>query len=86
MSQRYLEQLSGVDQTIISRLENGKLYGLRWSRFARIVEALDGLDVSIPAQEPPPWPEHATGGPPDPVALRALLERQMAHLAERTDD
>jgi hypothetical protein len=61
------------------------LYGLRWARFARIVEALDGLDVSAPAQEAPPWPEHATGGPPDPIALRALLERQMARLAEYDD-
>jgi transcriptional regulator with XRE-family HTH domain len=45
-SQRTLEAQSGIDQTVISRLENGKQYGLRWSRFARLVEALDGIGQS----------------------------------------
>ncbi len=43
ITQRQLELLSGVDQTVISRLENGRLAGLRWSRFARLVDALGGL-------------------------------------------
>jgi transcriptional regulator with XRE-family HTH domain len=43
-SQRYLEVLSGIDQTVISRIENGKQYGLRWLRFADLVDALGGLD------------------------------------------
>jgi hypothetical protein len=43
-SQRYLEMLSGIDQTVISRIENGKQYGLRWLRFADLVDALGGLD------------------------------------------
>ena len=86
ISQRELERLSGVDQTVISRLENGKLYGLRWARFARIVDALGGLDVSAPVPEPPAWPGPETGGPPDPIALRAILEEQMARHAEYADD
>ena len=45
-TQRTLEAQSGIDQTVISRLENGKQYGLRWSRFARLVEALDGIGPS----------------------------------------
>ena len=57
-TQRQLETYSGIDQTVISRLENGKHYGLRWARFARTRRALDGLDVA-PGQEPPPWPGHA---------------------------
>jgi transcriptional regulator with XRE-family HTH domain len=43
-SQRYLEVLSGIDQTVISRIENGKQYGLKWLRFADLVDALGGLD------------------------------------------
>ncbi len=42
-SQRMLEAYSGVDQTVISRLENGKQYGIRWSRFALLVDALGGI-------------------------------------------
>lgn len=50
ISQRQLEHLCGVDQTVISRLENGKLGGLRWSRFADVVGALGGLGEA----DPPP--------------------------------
>jgi hypothetical protein len=52
ISQRQLERLSGVDQSVISRLENGKLRGLRWSRFANLVGALGGLGEADP---PPSW-------------------------------
>jgi transcriptional regulator with XRE-family HTH domain len=52
-SQRYLEVLSGIDQTVISRIENGKQYGLKWLRFADLVDALGGLDgVSIRPESP----------------------------------
>lgn len=44
-SQRYLESQSGVDQTTLSRIENGKQYGLRWSRFATLVGSMGGLDL-----------------------------------------
>lgn len=54
ISQRQLELLSGVDQTVISRLECGRLTGLRWSRFARLVEAVGGLGVGDPL---PGWTE-----------------------------
>ena len=42
-TQRMLEAQSGIDQTVISRLENGKQYGIRWSRFAMLVDALGGI-------------------------------------------
>ena len=42
-TQRQLEAQSGVDQTVISRIENGKQYGIRWSRFALLVDALGGF-------------------------------------------
>ena len=50
-TQRRLEAYSGIDQTVISRIENGKQYGLRWVRFARLVDALDGLEPGRPANE-----------------------------------
>jgi DNA-binding Xre family transcriptional regulator len=52
-SQRELERASGVDQTIISRLERGILRGIRFSRFARLVAAMNGLDVDRPHPRPP---------------------------------
>jgi hypothetical protein len=30
---------------VISRIENGRQYGLRWSRLAELVDALGGLDA-----------------------------------------
>ena len=52
-TQRHLEAYSGVDQTVISRIENGKQYGIRWSRFALLVDALGGLAPPPPRE---PWP------------------------------
>ena len=46
-TQRYLEGQSSIDQTVISRIENGKQYGLRWSRFANLVDSLGGFDVAL---------------------------------------
>ena len=40
LSQRQLAQLCGLDQSVISRLENGKLPNLRWWRFAGLVAVL----------------------------------------------
>jgi transcriptional regulator with XRE-family HTH domain len=54
ISQRQLEQLCGIDQSVISRLESGRLTGLRWSRFARLVEAMGGLGAGDPL---PGWTE-----------------------------
>ena len=63
-SQRVLEARSGIDQTVISRIENGKQYGIRWSRFARLVDALGGLGPLPPRD---PWPG-ATGRPAQSAA------------------
>lgn len=41
-SQRRLERASGVDQTTISRLENGQLLSLRLLRIAALMQALSG--------------------------------------------
>lgn len=41
LTQQHLENASGVDQTIISRLENGKLLSMRIVQLAALVEAID---------------------------------------------
>ena len=62
-TQRKLEAESGIDQTNICRIENGKQYGLRWSRFADIVDAMGGLDVG---------PQPARASRPRPAALARI--------------
>ncbi len=52
LTQRQLEALADVDQTVISRMENGRVRGIRFGRFARLVGAMGGLDESDPI---PPW-------------------------------
>lgn len=43
-SQRRLAVATGIHQTTISRFERGERCGMRWSRFATMVECLGGLD------------------------------------------
>jgi hypothetical protein len=52
-SQRDVWRATGITQPAISRLENGRLRGLRWARFGRLVSALGGLDPDLPR---PPRP------------------------------
>ena len=47
-SQRDLQKDSGLAQSSISRLENGKLSGLRFARFAMLVVAMNGLEPDAP--------------------------------------
>ena len=72
LTQRELERLARIDQTVISRLENGRQYGLRWSRFAILVAALDGLDDVAP-KPPTPWWVEMGVTPPD-YAMERLRE------------
>ena len=51
-SQYALERASGVDQTVISRLENGVLTSLRLIRLAAIFAALDGRGPGREGMEP----------------------------------
>jgi transcriptional regulator with XRE-family HTH domain len=52
ISQRQLARLARFDQSVISRLENGLLRGIRYRRFAILVALLGGLDENAPA---PRW-------------------------------
>jgi DNA-binding Xre family transcriptional regulator len=47
-SQRDLQRECGFDQSAISRLERGILSGIRFSTFARLVAAMNGLDPGRP--------------------------------------
>jgi transcriptional regulator with XRE-family HTH domain len=47
-SQRDLQRASGLNQSAISRLERGILSGIRFSTFARLVAAMNGLDPDGP--------------------------------------
>ena len=62
-TQRQLEAYSGIDQAVISRLENGKQYGLRWARLAELIDALGGLDVGPGAPDPPGYALGVPGSP-----------------------
>jgi transcriptional regulator with XRE-family HTH domain len=72
-TQRQLEAMTGIDQAVISRLENGKQYGLRWSRFAILVAKLGGLDEAKPPTPPPWW---VTMGVTPPASFQDTLRRQ----------
>lgn len=68
LPQRDLHRLFGIDQSVISRLETGQLRGLRFSRLARLVDALGGIGDAdpLPAWATPYRPTSRNG--PGPVA------------------
>ena len=84
ITQTELQRRTGVDQTTISRIENGRRFGLRWHRFARVVAELDGLDFGHdPAQLLGPM-----GLSPNPTVARQqieVLERHVESLRERVE-
>ena len=43
-TQRRLQERSGIHQSVISRLENGKQHAISGWRFARLIGALGGVD------------------------------------------
>ena len=53
-SQRDLERRTGIDQSTISKFENGRRFGLRFTRFAAMVAVLDGLEFDAPGYPPEP--------------------------------
>jgi DNA-binding Xre family transcriptional regulator len=71
-TQRYLQSQSGINQAVISRLENGKQSGLRWSRFAELVQSLGGLDVAPRARPRPPGGEPWADEPPIPDVMPSI--------------
>lgn len=51
-SQQRLADVSGVSQSVISRLETGKLRGIAFPRLGDLIFALGGLDLDAPV---PDW-------------------------------
>jgi predicted transcriptional regulator len=47
-SQRDVQRATGFHQSGVSRLERGILSGIRFSTFARVVAAMNGLDPQAP--------------------------------------
>jgi hypothetical protein len=62
-SQRKLAEVAGVDQSLISRLENGLAPGIRYERFIRILWAL-GWPVTRRESERAGWWEPPPLRPP----------------------
>ncbi|HEX5012864.1 MAG TPA: helix-turn-helix transcriptional regulator [Candidatus Limnocylindrales bacterium] len=48
VTQRQLGEMVGVDQSTISRLERGRLTGLRLTKLALIISGLDALTFDLP--------------------------------------
>jgi len=48
LTQRQLAMIAGFDQSVISRLENGKISSIRYRRLAVLVGILGGLDADAP--------------------------------------
>jgi len=67
LTQMDVHRMTGIDQSVISRIERARRWGLAWRRFAVLVEALGGLDFEPdPARNPgviPGWEHQAE---PDP--------------------
>jgi transcriptional regulator with XRE-family HTH domain len=80
ITQNELEWLSGIDQTLISKLENGRLKGMRWSRFGRLVGALGGL------AEDDPEPEWRQRGGSNGIEGARYRPRAISLEEDETDD
>ncbi len=62
LTQNDLERLTVIHQSTISRIETGRRFGLRWSRFALLVAVLGGLDfeASVSGVRPGMYDQPAT--------------------------
>jgi transcriptional regulator with XRE-family HTH domain len=86
-SQRELGRRTGIDQSSISRLENGVRCGIRWSRFVTLVAVLGGLDFDLSggprprSERPPSWRTIRAR-----IRAEEVLEYEAAVAAARLDD
>ena len=83
LSQRNIEGMTGIDQTTLSRFERGERVGIRFARFALLVETLGGLDFG--GYRPVGNPDELVLGPrglyPHPVVAREQLRDAEAAIA-----
>jgi transcriptional regulator with XRE-family HTH domain len=54
LTQRQVEELTGIDQTVISRLENGKGSNMPLGRFAALLIAIDA-EIRAAERRVPSW-------------------------------
>ena len=73
LSQTDLSYRTGIHQSTISRFERGRRCGLRWSRFAKLVAVLGGLDFGDREPIAPPGYRHQVLTPNPWVARQAEL-------------
>jgi transcriptional regulator with XRE-family HTH domain len=84
LTQSELARRARIDQSVLSRIERGGRWGIGWRRFARLVDALGGLDFGPPGARPVVPPDRIV---PDwrREAEEALL-RSVEAAAELDDD
>ena len=85
-TQRLLEAQSGVDQTVISRIENGKQYGIRWSRFALLVDALGGFGAPTGPAGRELWPSPIPRPPGPPTRVVDLTDERDSNEGDADSD
>jgi transcriptional regulator with XRE-family HTH domain len=54
-TQSQLARISGVHQSTISRIERGKLDGMRLRRLAVLIAALGGIEIDLEAERENKW-------------------------------
>jgi transcriptional regulator with XRE-family HTH domain len=54
-TQSQLARISGVHQSTISRIERGKLDGMRLRRLAVLIAALGGIEIDLAAERQNKW-------------------------------
>jgi len=79
-SQRDLERISGVNQSIISRLENGRVVGMQLSTLGRLAWALRAEEAVLlalaPEGEVAITDEAAHGLGPSPAQLEQIVRKR----------
>lgn len=74
LTQMDLERMTGIDQTVISRIERARRWGISWRRFALLVSVLGGLDFDPPPPKSVPGWERQTWTP-NPYLAREAAKR-----------
>ena len=86
LSQTDLSNRTGIHQSTISRFERGRRCGLRWSRFAKLVAVLGGLDFGDREPMAPPGYRHQILTPNPWVAQQAALAAAVGDVVDDEDE
>ena len=86
LSQTDLSNRTGIHQSTISRFERGRRCGLRWSRFAKLVAVLGGLDFGDREPIALPGYRHQILTPNPWVAQQAALAAAVGDVVDDEDE